>query len=205
MSNNEKIKVHINDDDDDKTLGEMEDLNHTNGPQTENPSDENDNAADLAADETAALEKAREDAKQAYDKYLRISAEFENYKKRMTRETDEFKKYANEALISDLLPVIDNLERAIMSAKDDTGNYESLVQGIELTLNEILKTFGRYQVEQIDSVEKPFDPNFHQAMLQEETNEYPDNTIIQEMQKGYTIHNRLLRPAMVVVSKATDK
>lgn len=195
MSDNDKIKVHTQDENED-TLNELEKEDSTNGVDLSEPSDGN---------EISEIENAKQEALEAYDKYLRVSAEFENFKKRMARETNEFKKYANESLISQLLPVIDNLERAIASAKDVSENSESLIEGIELTLNEILKVFAKYHVEPVESVGLPFDPNFHQAMLQEETEEYPDNTIIQEMQKGYTIHNRLLRPAMVVVSKTTDK
>ena len=197
MSNDEKIKIDVTENDE-TAPEESEDVNTQDEIQDETADASNEDAS-------SALEKAQEEAKQSFDKYLRISAEFENYKKRMARETDEFKKYANESLISALLPVIDNLERAIVSAKDDSGNTKSLIEGIELTLNEILKIFSKYQVEPIESMGKPFDPNFHQAMLQEETDKHPDNTIIQELQKGYTIHNRLLRPAMVVVSKTTDK
>ena len=204
MSNDDKINIEITDEDENKPQNSG-DLKSPTDAENETRLNENETSGETEEDAATELEKAKEDAKQSFDRYLRVSAEFENYKKRMTRETDEFKKYANESLISALLPVIDNLERAIISAKDDSGNAESLIQGIELTLNEILNVFSKYHVEPIESIGKPFDPNFHQAMLQEETDKHPDNTIIQELQRGYTIHNRLLRPAMVVVSKTTDK
>ncbi len=153
----------------------------------------------------ADLESAQEEAKQTYDRFLRVSAEFENYKKRSARETDEFKKYANESLINALLPVIDNLERAVNSSKENNCDNDSLVDGVVLILNEIIKVLEKSNVKPIESLGKAFDPNFHQAMMQKESDEHPDNTVLQELQKGYLIHNRLLRPAMVVVSKHKNK
>jgi molecular chaperone GrpE len=145
---------------------------------------------------------AEEEARQNYDRLLRVSAEFDNYKKRTQRDMEDFRKYANEAILSELLTVIDNLERAIQSGKDSEGSINCLTEGVDLTMKELLKIFERFSVRQIDAVGRPFDPNFHQAVLQETSNEHPTNTVLQEFQKGYLLHDRLLRPAMVVVSKA---
>lgn len=157
-------------------------------------------------DQSAQMEKALEEeklkAKESYDRLLRISAEFDNYKKRKMREIEEYRKYANEALIRELLSVVDNLERAVDSAT--TGKQKkdkSLIEGVGMTLKEILTIFEKFHVQPIDSVGKPFDPSFHQAMAQEETDKHPSNTVLKEFQKGYLIHDRLLRPAMVIVSK----
>ncbi len=149
------------------------------------------------------LEEARQEAAQERDRLLRMSAEFENYKKRMNRQMDEFRKYANEALLKDLLSVVDNLERALgTSGKDAEETIPgSLIEGVEMTLNEILKILTKFNVTPIESLEKPFDPVFHEAVMQEESDEQPENMVINEFQKGYLIHDRLLRPAMVVVSK----
>jgi molecular chaperone GrpE len=149
------------------------------------------------------LAEARQEAAQERDRLLRMSAEFENYKKRMNRQMDEFRKYANEALLKDLISVVDNLERALGTSAKDAGEKisGSLIEGVEMTLNEILKILTKFNVTPIESLEKPFDPVFHEAVMQEESDEQPENTVINEFQKGYLIHDRLLRPSMVVVSK----
>ena len=132
-----------------------------------------------------------------------VSADFENYKKRAAREMEDFRKFANESLVKAVLPVVDNLDRAIESSSNDENTNSSVVEGVSMTLKEILKVFEQFSVKPFESIGKAFDPGFHQAMHQEETEEYPDNTVIREFQKGYMIHDRLLRPAMVVVSKRT--
>lgn len=153
-------------------------------------------AGDLEAD----LEGAKKEAAQNYDRLLRLSAEFENFKKRSAREMDDFRKYAVESLVKDMLPVVDNLERAIVSAAEDNA-AESLLEGVRMTLDELLKVFDRAKVKPIEALGRTFDPTVHQAVMQEETDAHPDKTVIREFQKGYTIHGRLLRPAMVVVAK----
>lgn len=150
------------------------------------------------------LETSEKAEKEAYDRFLRVSADFENFKKRSARERADFRKYANETLIRELLPVVDNLERALSSTVDN-GNADGFVEGVDLTLREILKVFERFVVKPVEAIGKPFDPTFHQAVMREETDDQPDNTILRELQKGYTIHDRLLRPTMVVVSKIAAK
>ncbi len=146
------------------------------------------------------------EAEENYDRLLRMSAEFENYKKRTARETAEFKKYANQSLIRELLPIVDNLELAIKSAADSPDATEtSLLDGVELTRREILKVFENFQVEPIEALGKPFDPNFHEAVMREESAEHPENTVVNELQKGYLMHQRLIRPAMVVVAMPKNK
>ena len=150
------------------------------------------------------LEAKHREAAEHYDRLLRVSAEFENYKKRSLRELEDFRKYANENLLRDLLPVVDSLQRALeveIGSETDVGFRE----GIELTLREMLKVLERFAVRPIETAGKPFDPNFHQAMMQEETDQVPENTVIREFQRGYTIHDRLLRPAMVIVAKAAAR
>ncbi len=147
--------------------------------------------------------KAAEDrCKEYYDRLLRVSAEFENYKKRSAREADNFRKFANESILKDLLPVVDNLERAIQSSANISEDGKSCIsEGVELTLKEILRVLERYGVKPVDAVDKPFDPGFHEAVMQEISEEIPENTVLKEFQRGYALHERLLRPAMVVVSK----
>jgi len=153
------------------------------------------------------LDQVRQEAADEHDRLLRLSAEFENYKKRMDRQVEEFKKYANETLLKELLTVVDNLERAISSTNGDTSvsSDACVIEGVEMTLNEILKLLNKFNVTPIEAKGKPFDPVYHEAMMQEETDEYPENMVISEFQKGYMLHDRLLRPAMVVVSKPKTK
>lgn len=149
------------------------------------------------------VSSAKAEAAEIYDRLLRHSAEFENYKKRVQRQMEDHKKYANEELIKDLLTVVDNLERALNAAGERKAESDAcMAEGIEMTLNEILKILKKHDVTPVEAVGKPFDPTYHEAIMQEETDEHPENTVIGEMQKGYLLHDRLIRPAMVVVSKA---
>ncbi|MDQ1330957.1 MAG: molecular chaperone GrpE, partial [Thermodesulfobacteriota bacterium] len=151
------------------------------------------------------LKKSAHESKETYDRLLRVSADFENYKKRTAREICEFRKYANESIISEMLNAVDNLERAISSSSGNDKLNSCFIEGVGMTLKEILKVFENYGVKPIESLCKTFDPNFHQAVMQQESNEHPENTVIAELQKGYMIHYRLLRPSMVVVSTVKGK
>jgi len=147
------------------------------------------------------LEAAAGEARENYDRLLRVSAEFENYKKRVSRETEDLRKFAVQSLVKDLLPIIDNLELALKSTPEAGEAAGSrLRDGVALTHKEILKTFDKYNVKQIDALGQPFDPNYHEAVMREEDEDHPPNTVINELQKGYLLHDRLIRPAMVVVS-----
>ncbi len=146
------------------------------------------------------VKETEEAAKQSYDRYLRVSAEFENYRKRSAREMDDFRKFANQSLVKELLPIVDNLELAIKSARKNKKVDHSLLDGVDLTLKEILKIFEKYNVIPIKALGKTFDPRYHEAVMREETDKHPENAITNEMQKGYLIHDRLLRPSMVVVA-----
>jgi molecular chaperone GrpE len=202
MSESKKIKING-----DSKIPEGDD-NHLpeQAPQDDQPC-ETPQAADAAEAETdyeSELEAARQEAQRNYDRLLRVSAEFDNYKKRTARESAEFRKYATESLIKELLPVVDNLERAIQLSATQSQAIGSFVEGVEMTLREMQKVFARHQVAPIEAIGQPFDPCFHQAVMQLETSEHPANTVVQELQKGYTIHDRLLRPAMVAVSKSNS-
>ncbi|MCD6185146.1 MAG: nucleotide exchange factor GrpE [Deltaproteobacteria bacterium] len=165
---------------------------------------EKEKSLDLLDQLKSEKESAQQEAKESYDKFLRISAEFDNYKKRSAREMDEFRKFANESLLIKLLPVVDNLERAIDLIKEKKSSKNGMAEGIELTLKEIINVLESFNVNSFESLNKTFDPNFHQAVMQEETEDVQENIVIKEFQKGYMIKNRLLRPAMVVVSKAKN-
>jgi len=143
------------------------------------------------------------EAKKYKDLYLRAFAEQENIKKRLEREKDEIVKFANENLIKELLTVLDNLERAIDHAEKGENNQESVIEGIRMTcqsFKDILKKFG---VQPVAALGEKFDPQFHEAAMQEEDPNKEEGTIIKEIQRGYLLKDRLIRPAMVVVSKRT--
>ncbi len=137
------------------------------------------------------------------DRLLRLSAEFENYKKRKQREIDEFKKFANETIFRQMLPVVDNLERAIASVETNS-DEGALLEGVKLIHKEVLKLLEMFSVKVVTAGNEPFDPNFHQAVTRLETDEFPENTVTTVLQNGYLLHDRLIRPAMVVVSKRVE-
>ena len=113
---------------------------------------------------------------------------------------EEFRKYANQSLLKEMLSVVDNLELAINSSNDGKKVDKTLIEGLNLTLNEILRVFEKFNVTPIEAQGKSFDPAYHEAVMREETDDYPENSVMSEFQKGYLIHDRLLRPAMVVVA-----
>jgi len=147
-----------------------------------------------------ALARKEKEAKENYDKWLRCQAEFENYKKRQERDRVEFCRYANEGIIKELLPTLDNLERAITHSRNGNAT-ESLLEGVELTLNGLMDALQRQGLKRIEAVGEKFDPNFHEAVMTEENNEVADMTVLSEVLKGYLLHDRVIRPSMVVVSK----
>lgn len=149
----------------------------------------------------AKLKESEKQAQEYYDRLLRVSAEFDNYRKRTARELQDMARFANEQLLRELLGVVDNLERAIAAAGDDR-TEDPLLQGVHLTYQEVLKFLEKQHVTPIKALGETFDPAFHQAMLHQEVEDQPANKVCLEMQKGYLIHDRLLRPAMVAVSKA---
>lgn len=199
----EKVQVEVKGEDD-LEKPEEEATIDDEGPSPEAMVEE-DLEASTEDDPEAKLKAAEQKADEYYDRLLRTSAEFDNYKKRTTREMRDVVRYANEKLLKELLSVVDNLERAITSAQQDNAEDDALLEGVRLTLNEIEKILERHNVQPVKALGEPFDPNFHQAMMQEESEDQPVNTVTQEMQKGYVLYDRLLRPAMVVVSKAKSE
>ncbi len=155
--------------------------------------------SDLAQLQKKLAEKTSE-AQEHYDRLLRCAAEMENLKKRQEKERADLVQFANENLCKELLPVLDNLERALEHGRQFEGP-QALMEGLELVHQNFLKTLSKYGVTPIDSVGQPFDPAFHHAVMEEEAPELADQTVTKELQKGYLMQTRLLRPAMVVVSR----
>jgi molecular chaperone GrpE len=146
------------------------------------------------------LASAERLAQENHERFLRAAAELDNFRKRKEREISDLRKYANQTLLRELLGVVDNLERAL-AASLESDEPESLMAGVEMTLKELLKIFDQFGVQPIESLQQPFDPNLHEAVMQEASDDVPANTVLRELQKGYLLRDRLLRPAMVVVSK----
>lgn len=147
------------------------------------------------------LEAKEKEAKDNYERLLRQVAEAENLKKRVAREKEDALRFANEALVRDLLPVVDNLERAVSHAQGG-GNGKPLVDGVEMVLKGLSDVLIKHGVVQILAIGQPFDPAKHEAMSQVETANQEPNTVVEEFHKGYLLRDRLLRPALVSVAKA---
>jgi len=157
------------------------------------------------------VEKVKEvtqEAKKYFDLYLRAQAEIENIKKRFQKEREQFIRFANESLIRDLLNVIDNLERAVGHSKEEEQTQDSikaLKEGIELTLKGMKDILKRAGLEEFESLGKKFDPNYHHAVEQRFDPYAEPGIVVEELQRGYLLNGRLIRPAMVVVSKKEEK
>ena len=151
------------------------------------------------------VEQARAQAAENYEKFLRLHAEFENFKKRMHKDQAEAMKYAHLPLLRDLTTVMDNLERAVEHARKNSGtDLEGLVAGIELVIKQATDTFERFGMKRITAKGEAFDPTRHEAMAVVETTDAPENQVVEEVQAGYMLHDRVVRPAMVTVAKRSE-
>ena len=152
--------------------------------------------------EQAVVEK-EEALKEINNKYLYLQADFENFKRIKAKEKEDVLKFGNEVLIKELLPVIDNLERALDHAARNEEN-KGIIDGVQLTLKELLKVLQKAGVEQVEAVGTKFDPNVHEALFQEEREDMEPDIVVSELQKGYTLNGRLMRASRVSVSKKPD-
>ncbi len=150
-----------------------------------------------------ALAAKEAEAAANWDKFVRERADLENFRKRVQREKEDLLKYGNESLLLEILPVIDNMERALNHASEDS--ISGVIEGVELTLSMLRAALKKFGVSPIDAAGKMFDPAYHQAMAQVESNEHAPNTIIEEFQKGYMLNDRLLRASLVTVAGAPKK
>lgn len=147
------------------------------------------------------VEEKTKEAKANYDLFLRERAENENFKRRMQRDKSDALRFANEPLVRDILPVLDNLHRAITHAQSSSGG-QSLVDGVTLVARAFLETLEKHGVSQVSAKGQTFDPTKHEAMAQVESIEIAANTVVDEYAPAYVLHDRLLRPALVTVAKA---
>lgn len=164
---------------------------NTGGPAPDGPE------LDAALSESVAALQAERD--ECHDKLLRAHAEFENFRKRAQRERDEERRFSVAPIARDLLPVLDNLRRAVDAAKQG-GSVDDLKAGVAMVLQQAEEMLAKHQVTAVPAVGLPFDPNQHEAITQMPSAEHPPLTVLQEVERGYRLHDRILRPTKVIVS-----
>jgi len=199
----------------DKDQGNIENSQEISEPEADEDINENDEADvqeetqddvdeldDLTKEDILELKKKAAERDTYLDQLLRTKAEFMNYQKRMAKESESTSQFAVQSLILDFLPELDNFDRALKLA-DSSKDIDKFVEGIKLIEEQLFKVLGKYGVEPIETVGKPFDPNLHEAVMEEENNEMPHHTIIDEFQRGFLLKERVIRPSKVKVSKKT--
>lgn len=147
--------------------------------------------------------KMQQELEEANDMMLRLAAELDNYKKRVAKERESLFKYATQDIIQELLPILDNFERAIESA-NKSKDCDSLLGGVRMIFKQMYDALERRGVSRINAVGEPFDPTIHEAVMQVASEKHPENVVVQELQRGYMLHDRVIRPSMVAVSKRAD-
>jgi molecular chaperone GrpE len=150
-----------------------------------------------------ALEAKTREAEEHRDRYLRAAAEFDNARKRAAREREEYTRYANESLLRELLPVLDNFDRALQAARGEPA-AAAVTAGVELTQRELLRVLEKFGVTPFPSVGQPFDPERHEAIARVPAQGQPEGTVVDETARGYLLNGRVLRPAMVTVASSPD-
>ncbi|MFK8043002.1 nucleotide exchange factor GrpE [Congregibacter sp.] len=180
--------------------GQEQELEQQESAQSAESADTGADDSELTVD--AQIEQLEEELGQARDQALRAQAEAQNAQRRADQDIEKARKFALERFCSELLPVVDNLERALEAIDGDDPALSSIAEGVDLTLKSFVGALGKFQIEQLDPAGEPFDPQLHQAMSMIENPDAEPNTVLAVMQKGYTLNSRLVRPAMVMVSKA---
>jgi|GEM_PF-525439 len=177
----------------------MDTIETPKGTEEHRPDQEQQPVEDTVSPDT---ENARKEAAEHYDKYLRLAADFDNYKKRVRKDRETLLTYGNEAIIKDILPIVDSLERALDHASN-AGDFESFVEGLKMILEKLKSTLAKHGVEAVEALGSEFDPNFHEAMMRVDSEKSRDNLVVEEFEKGYLLKGRLLRPSKVAVAKST--
>ena len=194
MSKKKKKPVVANESIESETEIESEVSIDENGTEEENDLVELDPVKILEKD----ILDAKNELTEQKDKFVRLQAETDNFRKRLSREKEEFSQYANERLFKELLPIFDNFERAL---GDPSNDIKSLKEGLEMILKQFSSFLEKERVEPIEAIGKKFDPMIHEVLTSEESSEHEENTIISQFVKGYMINNRVIRPSQVVISK----
>ena len=176
------------------TGNDSEGIDQVMGDESLNAAAQGSGAENISVEASLKLELA-----QANERALRAQAELENFRKRIYRDTDQQLKFATVGLLKDILEVSDNLARALDAASSSEAS-SGVAQGIKMVQSQLLTVLGKHNCQPIESMGKPFDPNFHEALTQMPSSEYPAGTIVQELRKGYMLHDRVVRPSQVILS-----
>lgn len=187
---NEK-ELHSNESSDEETINQELDSN------LEAVKEEIDDQSN----ETSEIESMKDQMEECNNKFMRLSADFQNYKRRIEKEKSDIYKFGSEKIVVDILPIIDNFERAIEAAKNNNEESDGLLSGIEMILKQFVDVLKKHGVEEIVALEKEFDPNIHHAVMQEECDGKESDIVIDVLQKGYILNSKVIRPSMVKVSK----
>ncbi|MFA4889257.1 MAG: nucleotide exchange factor GrpE [Candidatus Omnitrophota bacterium] len=179
--------------------------NKKNNQKEELPQPEKDKTVTLAEADYLKLKEEALEGREAWDKMLRLQADLENTRKRLEREKQDFLKFANEGIISELLNILDDLERAVNLAEAKHEDLPAFLKGVEMILAHLYEMLKGYGVKPIDAKGKLFDPACHEALMQVEDNNSPEHTVMEELQKGYLLNDRVLRTAKVKVSKISPQ
>lgn len=156
----------------------------------------------VSPEQLAELKERAAKADEHWDRLLRTTADFDNFKKRAAREKQDATRYANESLLQKLIPILDNFDMALSAAQTaQSDGSQSLQTGINMIFQQLKSLLAESGVEEVDAAGKPFDPNLHEAVSQKETTEAPEGHVVQQLRKGYKLKDRLLRPASVIVAK----
>ena len=160
---------------------------------------------EILKDKDAECRRLAEEAVKYKDQYVRLYAEFENARKRMERDRQEFVKYANEGLIAEFLNILDNLERSVEAAQAEHEDYQAFLKGVEMIMAQIHEMLKRNGVKPIEAKSRMFDPHSHEVLLQEESDAVDEGTVLEELQKGYTLGDRVIRTSKVKVAKKINE
>ncbi len=188
-------------DDKDTQMDVQEELQAEETTETTEPKTQEQEAAEMLAKMVEKTAQLEEEAKKNYDLYLRTLAELDNYRKRAAKEKDEYTRFANLNILKKILGVVDDLERALENADDEKKDYDSLKKGLDIISRNLADILKSEEVQAIEALGKPFDPQYHQPLMTEQNNEYPEHTVMQEFQKGYIYKDRVIRPSLVKVSE----
>jgi len=148
---------------------------------------------------TSEIDQLRVQSEENYQRYLRVQADFDNFRRRARMEKEDFAKYASLKLIEQLLPVVDNFDRALSSSRE-AKDFDALVKGLDMTFRQLDQVLSQEGLKPIEAVGEPFNPEFHQAIMQVESEEHEEGIVVEEVQKGYMLKDKVIRPAMVKVS-----
>jgi len=174
--------------------------NETDVESTETPDETVVSEAPVEDESTDPVAELEAKLEQSEEKYLRLYAEFENYKKRTRQELDTERTYRAQSVLRDILPAIDNIERAL-AQQGESDEFKSLHKGVEMVYESLLHSLKENGLEVIEALDQPFDPNLHQAVMQESDERKDSGIVLEELQKGYKLKERVLRPSMVKVNE----